>query len=372
MNISLAPQQETRAYPPMNECYRPVATGDKTLTDQISGQAQDSLAEQLATIRAESIRDAILNAEARRMLEQRIADLTHELQRSRQQISDYRSQKRELQERLRKASIRLREKPTPKGLLSRLFSRPKPAEKARSLSSPLPVPQRADSGPQLNSYDVIASLGSWCGPAFNIREYYKTTKATPFDWWISDYDAAIKVLDDDFANIMRLENLEILDGAYPRETVRCRHYGIRHHHDFKREGDHGTGDGYHSASPIIDDLASQIENVQQKTQFILNRFRKNTRGADVLMVRAEPHAYPDKEEMALKLYEAFARCFNPRKLDLLIITNEEQSAKIIDASRGTIIVEPLGPHLEPVTDPFCQKNYRAIFDKIGAVVSPNR
>jgi hypothetical protein len=328
------------------------------------GSPDHPLVQQIKDLQAESVRQTILHEETRRALEHKIADLASQLQKSRETISEYRKAKRELQERLRNASVRLREKAKPKSLLSRFFERPHPANQA-----PEPTSRNTPKGTGRTGkdYDVIASLGSWCGPAFNIREYYRTTKATPFDWWISDYDATVKVLEDDFENIMRLENLEILDGVYPRETVRCRHYGLRHHHDFKREGDQGNGDGYHAAAPVIDDLASQIENAQQKTQFILNRFRDTTRDADVLMVRHEPHVYSD-DRVALRLYEAFVRCFNPRTLDLLIISTEDRTSASIEVDRGSIILEPLGSPIEPALYPFNQKNFTAIFDNIGATL----
>jgi hypothetical protein len=218
------------------------------------------------------------------------------------------------------------------------------------------------------SYDVIASLGWWCGPAFNIREYYGVKQATPFDWWIADDAATLGVLRDNFANLLQLENLHILDGAVPRETVRCDRYGIRHHHDFKRESDGGTQDGYHTDHPIIDDLASQIETVQAKHRFILERFRNNVRGRDVLMVRHDP--FSDRHQMAQEIYQAFFECFQPRKLDLLMLSEREQHAATILTPRGSIFIEPLGEQIAPPQNAFWQENYLRAFAKLDASLRP--
>ena len=218
------------------------------------------------------------------------------------------------------------------------------------------------------SYDMIASLGWWCGPAFNIHDYFGVTQATPFDWWVADDAATLEVLRDDFANLLSLENLRILDGAVPRETVRCERYGIQHHHDFARENDGGTHDGYHTDHPIIDDLASQIEAVQAKARFILQRFRNNVRDRDVLMVRHDP--FTDRHQMAQQIHEAFFACFQPRKLDLLMLSEREQHASTILTARGSIVIEPLGEQIDPPQNAFWQENYRRAFAKLGASLRP--
>jgi hypothetical protein len=218
-------------------------------------------------------------------------------------------------------------------------------------------------------YDVIASLGRWCAPAWNIREYYGVTKATPFDWWITTYQSTLSVLSANFEDVLQLQNMELFDSPSPRASVLCRRHGILHHHDFPREGDSGTADGYHAATPIVDDFSSHIEAAQQKFAFILNRFRSDVQGARVLMVRHEIEQFDDLGANMLSLYDAFVDCFSPRDIDLLVLDGLSHPSEIREASRGRIIIEPLGENADPANDYFWHRNYVRVFDTFGASLS---
>lgn len=318
------------------------------------------------------------NSEIKNQLEEQKRQLENRLKVVQSKVARLRDEKIEMQGRLRSASAFLRNRPSepPKSLLTRLLGRPRRHANAAPLAPKLIVKDVLPSPPATKtparSYDMIASLGSWCGPAFNIREYFGVKNATPFDWWVSDYDSTVKMLEENFANMLKMENLRLRDGKSPRETVICDHYGVLHHHDFRREGDdHGTWeDGYHTAAPIIDDLASQIDGVREKFNYIMNRFRGNVEGADLLFIRHETMASPDWK--AYRIYEAAFKAFNPKSMDILIITTEKQPSRRLPAASGSIFVEHLGEHIEPQAFPFFQRNYEALFKRMKLAIRPGR
>lgn len=58
-------------------------------------------------------------------------------------------------------------------------------------------------------FENCVSLGSWCGTAGSLGKQGLRSFTGPFDWIWSDFDSVIKQIDDEFADFMKRENLEI-------------------------------------------------------------------------------------------------------------------------------------------------------------------
>lgn len=215
-------------------------------------------------------------------------------------------------------------------------------------------------------YNLIVSLGDWCAPAANIRRHFGVTQAMPFDWWITPYNALIKMLEEDFANILRLKNLEVIDWeGIERHSVRCNYYEMLHHHDFKRDG--------HDF--IMRNLRSQIKDVRSKTKFIIDRFCSEVRGKRVLFVRNglygdlwcaesgipfQPPTVAEQINRAKTLHSLLLRKTKPAQLDLLILSDIASCPKIpVDA--GNVEFDRLGDKIGDWF--FWEENYRRLFER---------
>lgn len=172
------------------------------------------------------------------------------------------------------------------------------------------------------TYDLIASAGDWCGPAHNIRRRFAQTRSYPFDWWITPFDATMKLLAEDFQGMAQLENLQIV---LANMSVYCNRYGLLHHHDFVRDPE---------TQQIVPELAPQLEKLQQQITRRVNRLKQDVIGRRVLFVRSglrNMHfevennvetVYPadDPKERSLSLYDALANRFAGfYRMDLLVL-----------------------------------------------------
>lgn len=217
-------------------------------------------------------------------------------------------------------------------------------------------------------YEIIASLGDWCAPAANIRRRFGITAAMPFDWWVSPYNATMKLLEEKFANLLILNNLEITNSPEKeRNSVRCNYYGILHHHDFQRDKD----------DSIVPDIASQLPDVINKTKFILSRFFQSFEGKRALFIRNSlygdlwyperglPFIYPTREEqivLATKLHTVLRNLLSPRQLDIVVLSNIEQGTTH-PREGGSVIFESLGDRIGESF--FWNENYDKLFDRLG-------
>jgi hypothetical protein len=220
---------------------------------------------------------------------------------------------------------------------------------------------------KLEPYDQIISLGDWCAPASNIRRKFGLDRAMPFDWWITPYNALINVLTDDFSELFRRDNLEIITkNGMDRLSVMCGHYGILHHHDFRRNAE----------QKVELDALNDLQSVVEKYRFIVKRLYETCRNRRVLFLRNSmirelwweqdglPYTVPNESEqidMAVQLYEKLCEKLNPISSDLIVMSNLEY-VKCINVSKGTIIFENLGNKIKH-EDPFWEANYDNIFEK---------
>jgi FkbM family methyltransferase len=220
----------------------------------------------------------------------------------------------------------------------------------------------------LEPYEIIASLGDWCGPAANIRRRFGVTEAMPFDWWVSPYNATIKLLEENFANLLQLDNLEITNSPESeRNSVRCNYYGMLHHHDFNRDDE----------NKITPDIASQLPNILNKNKFIIDRFRGSFDGKRALFIRNDlvddlwypehglPFLHPTLEEQinrATRLHALIRNLLSPRQLDIVILSNISHHI-MLSLDGGSVIFEVLGERIGEST--FWDQNYDLLFDRLG-------
>ncbi|WBO60420.1 MULTISPECIES: DUF1796 family putative cysteine peptidase [unclassified Acidocella] len=206
----------------------------------------------------------------------------------------------------------------------------------------------------MNEYDLIVSIGDWCGPAHNIRRFFGVEESYPFDWWITPYEATIKLLNSNFEGMLNPANLVIEDNS----TVRCTTYGLLHHHDFERDDN----------DLIKPDIDQQINHVYAKTYRRIQRLLDNTKDKEVLFVRSNlwnEGVCAEGEELRARVdvfYDALLmRYSHCRRLDLLVLAPLEP--EIISRPTGRVIVRPLGERIGSAF--FWDDNYDAVFNSLG-------
>jgi hypothetical protein len=126
-----------------------------------------------------------------------------------------------------------------------------------------------DRGWMMNS-DLIFSLGPNCRNTWNLRAYFGTDHAFPFDWWITPARSMLGMLNRSFVFEVTLDDLHVTvpkNGA-GQNTVYNRKLNILHHHDFDRVGE------------IVDKITvSQIKHINEKYAYIFSRFWRQVDGA---------------------------------------------------------------------------------------------
>lgn len=80
-------------------------------------------------------------------------------------------------------------------------------------------------------YDNCISLGWFCGTATAMAMYGLRSKSGPFDWYYSDLDSVLKVIETDFSDFMLKENLQV-NSDKPKEFSDTK-YGFWCNHDIK-------------------------------------------------------------------------------------------------------------------------------------------
>jgi hypothetical protein len=167
---------------------------------------------------------------------------------------------------------------------------------------------------ELNDSILFVSLGSFCHPSHDLREYSLRRAAFPFDWIISfNGEALITILDEDFSRFLNENDFDTYNYALLNT-----HYELEFLHD-----------GNFTAGVFSGDL----ENLKSKYKRRINRFRKlRTFKGKVYFIRQNnPHSLTDPhrfffnaanveitEEYAFRLYAALKRYFPTLDFSLII------------------------------------------------------
>lgn len=78
-------------------------------------------------------------------------------------------------------------------------------------------------------YDKCISLGWFCGTALAMGYYGLRSHSGPFDWFFSDFEGVLKVMETDFSDFMKKENLVLDEGD--DKTFYDMKYGFHCNHD---------------------------------------------------------------------------------------------------------------------------------------------
>lgn len=122
-------------------------------------------------------------------------------------------------------------------------------------------------------YDRIVSIGSNCEVTWNIRNYFNTDKAYPFDWWMTPFQSTIDILDTRFNGLFEAANIDI---PADRGTVVDKRFNLMYHHDFARDEDNLI---------VPDKIEEQLVTLRHKYQYLAARFIDDLDGKEVLFVR---------------------------------------------------------------------------------------
>ena len=83
----------------------------------------------------------------------------------------------------------------------------------------------------LEFYDNCISLGCFCGTAAAMERHGLRNHSGPFDWYFSEFDSVLKVIETNFSDFMIKENL-FVNGSNPKEFCDMK-YGFRCGHDIR-------------------------------------------------------------------------------------------------------------------------------------------
>ncbi|MGF7036715.1 hypothetical protein J2T17_007789 [Paenibacillus mucilaginosus] len=163
------------------------------------------------------------------------------------------------------------------------------------------------------SYDVVISLGSNCQPAYQLRRLKLRLATYPFDWFYFSNTAEVtKVLQTEFAEFMRLENLEPGRPSRVTTLVRDSRTTCWSYHDFPLPTEPGQ-----------DPLYGYPE-FRAKLDRRIDRFLRTARsGRRILFIRNLV-----RREEALPLKQALDALTAPRGCSLLIVNYHEEATGV--------------------------------------------
>lgn len=178
-------------------------------------------------------------------------------------------------------------------------------------------------------YDSVISVGGNCEVAHNLREFTGSTSAHVFDWWVAPFPGVIDLLDSNFTGLFESSNMEIMGD---RKAVRCKRYGIIHHHDFKRD---------ENKRVIVEEVEEQLPKLTAKYAALLSRLLGAcSDGRRVLLIRSwreiihEPKGYPKQLIPGVPIYDfsgfvdAFRRRFPDANISVLFVNYGGQRVDI--------------------------------------------
>ncbi|WP_426453033.1 DUF1796 family putative cysteine peptidase [Paenibacillus sp. S-38] len=161
------------------------------------------------------------------------------------------------------------------------------------------------------SYDVVISLGANCQTAFQLRRLKLRRDAYPFDWFYFSHTPELtKVLQTEFAQFMRRDNLEPGRPSRVTTLVRDRATTCWSYHDFPLPTEPGQDPLY------------GYPDFRKKLDRRIARFLRTVRsGQRILFIRSLV-----RKEEAAPLKKALDELTAPRGCSLLIVNYHEEAA----------------------------------------------
>lgn len=174
-------------------------------------------------------------------------------------------------------------------------------------------------------YEYVVSLGSFCGPALELRRYGLREASYPFDWVVINVEALVQVLERRFTGFLQWDAM-VPHPILPH-VVRDSHSCVDFHHDF----DHTR------------DLEVQCDSVLQRYQRRIDRFYASAANRTLFvlyLVSDADYAYLDANFTRLM---ELLRGLNPGN-DLILIANSNQpsvcggsSVYLVDPDEGDTV-----------------------------------
>lgn len=155
----------------------------------------------------------------------------------------------------------------------------------------------------LKKYDFIISLGFFCGVSTELDRIGLRDFSGPFDWVISSWDGIMKCLENDFCDLLEINNLEQYSNepSYFIDT----NYEISFFHDFNE---------YLS-------LEEQIEKVKEKYLRRIKRFKKNIEHSTLFIRYIKDQEEAFKIENNHSYIKKLLKSFNPENEIIFIVNN---------------------------------------------------
>ena len=157
-----------------------------------------------------------------------------------------------------------------------------------------------------NKFEHIISLGFFCSVAMEIERIKRRDASYPFDWCISEFTGVIDLINNNFDNFLKYEQL-MQNSSYHSHYMN--QYGIQFFHDFNE---------YQS-------LKEQLDNVTKKYNRRIKRFYKTIK-TSTLFVRY----VCDQQEINYILENyisilAAVKKYNPKNTIIFIVNNDIDS-----------------------------------------------
>ena len=187
--------------------------------------------------------------------------------------------------------------------------------------------------------EFIASIGTNCEVAFNIRNTFAIEQAYPFDWWFTPVQSVAAILRDRFD--LDVEESNLSHTTTP-ESVLNHKYGFLHHHDFPR----GEGER------VLPQWRDEIPNVAAKYRFLGDRFIANGERADSALFilngdgthRAYTSPRPLDESVYAEIVAAAQDLFPRTRITLAIFNGQsEPLAAAVKAAEADPRIVVAGP-----------------------------
>ena len=135
--------------------------------------------------------------------------------------------------------------------------------------------------------DLLFSLGPNCKNTWNLRNYFGSERAYPFDWWTTPAKSMLQMIEEGFEFHVRREDL-FLSPTTEHNTVYNYKYNLLHHHDFPRTWGEYPG-------VIFSVTRSDIKAINRKYTFLFNRLFHDVKQAEK-PIAVVNHSYTGWEE----------------------------------------------------------------------------
>lgn len=128
-------------------------------------------------------------------------------------------------------------------------------------------------------YSKVISFGLSCQPAKHIRAQLSQPEAYYFDWMISPLPALIRCIEDDFAGLLRPENLSYSDTR--RIRIRDAANGLEYQHDFPVDA---TNPDPSKRDVILEGFQDHADSVRDKYLRRMERTQATLDSGDPILI----------------------------------------------------------------------------------------